>query len=69
MQSIENTFVLVFLSKTNGVLLCLTSNESQNIITNIKAIIEDFSILGDGIVKSIETLKEKCKTNKIFYLN
>jgi U3 small nucleolar RNA-associated protein 22 len=49
------------ISQTNGVQLCSTSNTngSQNIITNIKAIIEDFSILGDGIVKSIQTLTEK----------
>jgi U3 small nucleolar RNA-associated protein 22 len=49
------------ISQTNAVLLCLTSNTngSQNIVTNIEAIIEDFSILGDGIVKSIETRTEK----------
>jgi hypothetical protein len=59
----------IFFNKTNGVLLCLTSIGSQNIITNIKDIIEDFSILGERIVKSIETLTEKLKRNKIFYLN
>jgi hypothetical protein len=35
------------------------TNESQNIVTNIKAIIEKFSILGDGIVKYIKTLTQK----------
>jgi hypothetical protein len=49
--------------------LTSNTNGSQNIATNIKAIIEDFSILGDGIVKSIQTLTEKWKRNKIFYLN
>ncbi len=55
------------ISQTNAVLLCLTSNRngSQNIVTNIEAIIEDFSILGDGIVKSIE-IQRNGKRNEIF---
>jgi hypothetical protein len=70
LNAINRKYVcFAFLSKRNGVLLYLTSNESQKIITNIEAIIEDFSILGERIVKSIETLTEKLKRNKTFYLN
>jgi len=48
------------ISQVNGVMLSSTSNKSgsQNMTTNIEAIIEDFSILGHEIVSSIETRTE-----------
>jgi hypothetical protein len=61
MQSIENMFLFSFVFQTNCVLKCLISNTngSQNILTNIKAIIEEFCKTSDGIVKSKETQTEK----------
>jgi hypothetical protein len=46
-------------NKWSSIVFDINTNGSQNIVTNIKAIIEDFSILGDGIVKYIKTLTQK----------
>ena len=44
------------ISELNGVRLTLTADKSgiQNVVTNIEALIEDFSLVGDGLIASLD---------------